>query len=126
MVLRVPEPARTACWRGEVARGGRPFARAVRWSRAAQPRVPGCGGRPWATMSQLGCSRMAPYQQLPLQPPRCHRRARRRPEERGRGRPVVGTTETLRAAAAPALRRLALTRQAGGIALGHRCSPHLG
>jgi len=30
VVLRVSEPARTAGWRGEVARGGRPFARAVR------------------------------------------------------------------------------------------------
>jgi len=30
VVLRVPEPARTAGWRGEIAHGGRPFVRAVR------------------------------------------------------------------------------------------------
>jgi len=35
MVLWVLEPAPTAGWRGEVASGGRPSARAVRWVRAA-------------------------------------------------------------------------------------------
>jgi hypothetical protein len=34
VVLWVPEPARTAGWRGGVASGGRPFTRAVRWVRA--------------------------------------------------------------------------------------------
>jgi len=62
---------------------------------------------------------MAPYWKLPLQPPLCHRRARRCPEERGRGRPVGGHYRDVTgrgAVAAPALRRLASDTAATGAA----------
>ena len=73
-------------------------------------------------MSQLGCSRMAPYRKLSLQPPRYHCRARRRPEERGRRRPVGGHYRdvTGRGAAAAALRRLGSDTAATGAARAER------
>jgi len=77
---------------------------------------------------------MAPYWKLLLQPPRCHCRARRCPEEWGRGRPVGGHYRDVTgrgAAAAPALRRLASDTAATGAAragrrLGCACTCDVG
>ena len=118
-MLRVPEPARTAGWRGEIARGGRPFARAVIWARAAQTTSPGLrrpslGDDVAAWLLSYGAVLEAAIATTTLPPPRSTL-----PRRAGEGAPGWWTLQRRygpRAIAAPALRRLASDTAATGAA----------
>jgi len=99
----VPEPARTAGWRGEVARGGRPFARAARCELGARGvttspglRRPSLGDDVAAWLLSYGAVLEAAIATATLPPPRST--LPRRAGGGGGGARLVDTTETLRVA----------------------------